>query len=188
MTNHDGPGVLDTPLEPVIGLVEGETRWRSMTVCALAGLLAFATPASAGAWKHEVVPNNGDELTYRENGKLLFYLGCGRGFALHVKYLGEAKREGEADIAISTSRGRMTFNGGFEDPEVFDGTDFWQAYLGYQHSDPQVFGRKWNATKARLLNMLDSHGPITVSAGRNSYQLPAIDAGAWHKALEACKN
>ena len=23
--------VLDTPLEPVIGLAEGETRWRSMT-------------------------------------------------------------------------------------------------------------------------------------------------------------
>jgi hypothetical protein len=25
-------GVLDTPLEPVIGLAEGETRWRGMTV------------------------------------------------------------------------------------------------------------------------------------------------------------
>ena len=25
-------GVLDTPLEPVIGLAEGETRWRRMTV------------------------------------------------------------------------------------------------------------------------------------------------------------
>ena len=32
---HDqsrGRGVLDTPLEPVIGLAEGETRWRGMTV------------------------------------------------------------------------------------------------------------------------------------------------------------
>jgi hypothetical protein len=26
-----GGGVLDTPLEPVIGLAEGETRWRGMT-------------------------------------------------------------------------------------------------------------------------------------------------------------
>ena len=34
----------------------------------------------------------------------------------------------------------------------------------------------------------DSHGPITVSAGKNSYQLPAIDAGDWHNALETCKN
>ena len=27
-------GVLGTPLEPVIGLAEGETRWRSMTIFA----------------------------------------------------------------------------------------------------------------------------------------------------------
>jgi len=26
-----GRGVLDTPLEPVIGLAAGETRWRSLT-------------------------------------------------------------------------------------------------------------------------------------------------------------
>jgi hypothetical protein len=25
------PGVLDTPLAPVVGLAEGETRWRGMT-------------------------------------------------------------------------------------------------------------------------------------------------------------
>src|SRR6266478_4299271 len=30
--------VLDTPLEPVIGLAEGETRWRSMTIFARSGL------------------------------------------------------------------------------------------------------------------------------------------------------
>jgi hypothetical protein len=34
-----GPGVLDAPLEPVIGLAEGETRWRGMT----------ADPRSEGA-------------------------------------------------------------------------------------------------------------------------------------------
>ena len=30
-------GVLDTPQEPVIGLAEGETRWRGMTVANGAG-------------------------------------------------------------------------------------------------------------------------------------------------------
>src|SRR5258705_2883933 len=30
--------VLDTPLEPVIGLAEGETRWRGMTIFARSGL------------------------------------------------------------------------------------------------------------------------------------------------------
>ncbi|MDB5609878.1 MAG: hypothetical protein JWP25_6778 [Bradyrhizobium sp.] len=32
MINRERSGMLDTPLEPVIGLAEGETRWRSMTV------------------------------------------------------------------------------------------------------------------------------------------------------------
>ncbi len=38
-------GVLDTPLEPVIGLAEGETRWRGMTVFSIA-CCAFTVIAS----------------------------------------------------------------------------------------------------------------------------------------------
>jgi hypothetical protein len=33
MMESIGLGVLDTPLEPVIGLAGGETRWRGMTTC-----------------------------------------------------------------------------------------------------------------------------------------------------------
>jgi hypothetical protein len=40
--NHDRRGVLDTPMEPVIGLAEGETRWRSMTVEFVARRQSFA--------------------------------------------------------------------------------------------------------------------------------------------------
>jgi len=32
MIESKGRGVLDAPLEPVIGLAEGETRWRGMTI------------------------------------------------------------------------------------------------------------------------------------------------------------
>jgi hypothetical protein len=39
MMESKGRSVLDTPLEPVIGLAEGETRWRGMT--------ASCEPASA---------------------------------------------------------------------------------------------------------------------------------------------
>jgi hypothetical protein len=31
MMEPKGRGVLDIPLEPVIGLAEGETRWRGLT-------------------------------------------------------------------------------------------------------------------------------------------------------------
>jgi len=36
-------GILDTPLEPVIGLAQGETRWRGMTA---AGAIIDATKQS----------------------------------------------------------------------------------------------------------------------------------------------
>jgi hypothetical protein len=41
-----GRSVLDTPLEPVIGLAEGETRWRSMTASARRGLSAVTSEGS----------------------------------------------------------------------------------------------------------------------------------------------
>ncbi len=42
-------GVLDTPLEPVIGLAEGETRWRSMTTrCGAARLYTGRTSTTSG--------------------------------------------------------------------------------------------------------------------------------------------
>ena len=40
-----GCGVLDTPLEPVIGLAEGETRWWSMTIFARAMRRSIQTPS-----------------------------------------------------------------------------------------------------------------------------------------------
>jgi len=165
----------------------------AIIVIALDGL---ATPASAeSGWKHQFVSNDGNVLTYTEDGKVIFYMACGRGFAISVKYPGKTKKEGDAEIAIATSKGRMAFKGDFEEPiEVSDpvpmkfATTFHQAYLGYMHSDPRVFGKEWNEKKARVLDMLDSHGPITISAGRNSYQLPAIDVTSdWHKAIDECK-
>ena len=45
-------GVLDSPPEPVIGLAEGETRWRGMTTFGYDGL-AVHTPA---VWPMRHVP------------------------------------------------------------------------------------------------------------------------------------
>jgi hypothetical protein len=78
------------------GMSRAIKRFVGLTAIAWLGL----SPASAaGTSKHEVVPNNGDELTYGEDGKLIFYLGCGRGFALHAKYPGQARKEGEANLS-----------------------------------------------------------------------------------------
>ena len=112
----------------------------------LAGITAISgialVPASAaGAWKYQVIPNDGHVLTYSNDGKVTFYLGCGRGFVLHVKYPGEAKKDGKARISISSGKDRMTLDGAFEEPiEVQDpapmnfATDFPAALSGLRQT------------------------------------------------------
>ena len=96
-------GLLDTPLS------------RGMTVGLMMAALS-SVPAFAGTWKYEYVSNDGHVVTYVEDGKTIFYIGCGRGFSLHAKYPGTPKMEGDATIRIATSRDRMTFKGEFEEP------------------------------------------------------------------------
>ncbi len=139
----------------------------------LAGIIVIGwiglSPASAASgWKYEVVPNDGHVLTYSDDGKVTFYLGCGRGFALQVKYPGEAKKEGKARITISNAKSKMAFDGEFVEPvEVKDpvpmnfATEFAQTYLGYAKHDPRVYGKKWLAVRARLYALLGSGEPLT---------------------------
>jgi hypothetical protein len=49
--------VLDTPLEPVIGLAQGETRWRSMTVLGGAGVTFFLSRVTRFGGDHTLKTN-----------------------------------------------------------------------------------------------------------------------------------
>jgi hypothetical protein len=157
------------------------------------GCPGLAPAADAGGWKYQVVPNDGHELTYSEDGKVTFYLGCGRGFALQLKYPGEARKEGNARITISNGNTKMTFDGEFVPPVAVEvpvpmnfATEFAQTYLGYAKNDPRVYGKKWLALRARLYALLGSGQPLTIAAENSRYQLPAIDAANWRKPFERC--
>ena len=160
---------------------------------ALTGVMASTAPAFAGAWKYQVVPNDGHVLTYTENDKVTFYLGCGRGFALQVKYPGKPTREGKARIAIADTKTKMTFDGAFVPPVEVEvpvpmkfATEFAQTWLGYARNDPAVYGKKWLAQRARLYALLGSGDPLTISAAKNSYVLPPVDAADWRQPFERC--
>ena len=167
---------------------------RGMTALVLASILALTTPAGAATgWKYQVIPNDGHTLTYSEDDKVIFYLGCGRGFTLQVKYPGHAKEEGKARVAISSAKANMTFDGEFVPPVKVEvpvpmnyGTEFAQTYLGYAKNDPRVYAKKWLALRARFYALLGSGEPLTISAGKDSYRLPAIDAADWRKPFERC--
>jgi hypothetical protein len=70
--------------------------------------------------------------------------------------------------------------------QVIFATQFQQIYLGYAKHDDRVYGKKWLALRARLYALLGSAKPLTISAGKDSYQLPAIDAANWRAPFEGC--
>jgi hypothetical protein len=164
-----------------------------LTALIVPGCPGLAPAADAGGWKYQVVPNDGHVLTYTDDGKVTFYLGCGRGFALQLKYPGEAGKEGKARITISNGNTKMTFDGEFVPNVVVEvpvpmnfATEFAQTYLGFAKNDPRVYGKKWLALRARFYALLGSGQPLTISAGKDSYQLPPIDAADWRKPFERC--
>jgi hypothetical protein len=153
---------------------------------AIVGLALTPARAAGGSWKYEPDSRDNPILTYSENGKTIFLIGCGRAFALNVRYPGVARTRGKASITLANSRHKMTFDGEFQVAAEDSQTNFVQWDLGFRRQDPKLYGKRWNRIKSRLLNLIASGEPLKVSSGKNSYQLPAIITTNWKEPLEAC--
>ncbi len=140
----------------------------------------------AGGWKLEFDSRKLPSLNYREDGKTVFLLGCGRAFGLHAKYPGTAKRSGKATITIGNARSRMNLHGEFEAPDSEDQTSFVQWDLGFSRQDPRLYGKHWERVRSRLLDLLERADPLVISQGPSSYKLPRIDVANWRAAIEKC--
>lgn len=158
----------------------------------LAGLVAagwiglWSNAALAGAWKYGEDFRGNSELQYLEDGKTIFYIGCGRAFGLHVHYPGKARKSGPATITVAAGKASMVFEGEFGETDATMATEFLQWDLGYRRQDPELFGKRWKAKLSRLLDLLESGKPLTVSAGKDSYRLPPNDAKDWRKPFDGC--
>ena len=159
-----------------------------MKAAALAlALLTAPSLASAGSWKLEFDNRDLPSLSYRDQGKVTFMLGCGRALGLHARYPGEAGHAGKATITIGNGRKSMKLVGEFEEISADDdATNFVQWDLGYSRQDPDLFGKRWERAEARLLDLMEKASPLTISTGKASYQLPRIDAAGWRAAIEKC--
>jgi hypothetical protein len=156
---------------------------RRLTVLA-AFAVALASPAFAadGAWTFVVDEQDHPLLTYSEDGKEVFFVGCGHAFALQAKYPGPRIRKGAATITIASAQTRMTFKGEIDKPQAgTTGPRFSQIDLGYRRQDPELYGDKWHAREDRLFNLIDSGQPLRISAEGRTYVLPPVDAPNWKK-------
>ena len=150
-------------------------------------LLATPSVATAGAWKLEFDNRDLPALSYRDQGKVTFMLGCGRALGLHARYPGEAGRAGKATITIGNGRKSIKLVGEFEEISADDdATKFVQWDLGFSRQDPELFGPRWKRVLARLLDLMEGASPLTISSRTASYQLPKIDAAGWRGAIERC--
>lgn len=158
--------------------------------CLLAVLLVLASPpdlAAAGLWRLEFDNRELPALSYTEDGHLIFLLGCGRAFGLHAKYPGMAGSSGKAALTIGNGRKTMKLAGEFEELSGDDDlTNFVQWDLGFSRQDPDLFGTRWERIESRLLDLIESASPLTISGETGSYQLPRIDAPNWRSSIERC--
>jgi hypothetical protein len=159
------------------------SRWRlalAMVSC-LGTSLAFA---ANGSWKFATEDQGHPELSYSENNKSIFWVGCGHAFVMRAVYPGAPGKDGEkAAITIANGKTQVNFEGTFEsglgDRFPPGTTYFFQSDLGYDHLDDNVYGKTWRKKEARLFDFLDSGRPLTVSAESRSYVLPPIKIRSW---------
>ncbi len=137
--------------------------------------------AADGAWKFVVDERDHPVLTYSENGKEIFFVGCGRAFGLHANYPGAQDRRGAAVLTAAAAKTRMRLKGEVDEPEAgkTGPARFTQWDLGYRRQDPNLYEKPWHALKDRLFKLLDSSRPLTISAEGRKYVLPPVDAPNW---------
>ncbi len=147
---------------------------------------AFAQAGHAGSWKLEFDSRELPSVSYSEDGKIVFLIGCGRAFGLHAKYPGTPRPSGKASISIGSARSRMKLIGEFEEADGDDRTTFVQWDLGFSRRDPGLFGKRWDRIQSRLLSVIERADPLVISAARSEYRLPRVDAPNWRSAIEKC--
>ena len=140
--------------------------------------------AAGGTWKYGREDRGHPQLTYSENGKNVFMVGCGHAFAIHAVYPGAPKKdEAKATITVSNGKSKMNFTGkidsGYSSEDPPHTAHFIQWDLGYARQDDDLYGKKWKALEAKLFDLLDVGKPLTVSAEGKRYVLPPIDVKGW---------
>lgn len=182
-SGHEVDSIRASPRAPTI---MSRPRWLLSIILTTALVVSAPVPAVAGSWKLEFDSRELPSVSYMENGKTVFLLGCGRAFGLHAKYPGTPGKSGKASISIGSARSRMTLLGEFEEADGDDQTTFVQWDLGFSRQDPELFGKRWDRVLSRLLSLIERADPLVISAARSEYRLPRVDAPGWRSAIEKC--
>ena len=162
----------------LLGLVVA-LSWLGLSAATAAGVPS--RQMWSGAWTFEMDRQDRPWLAFSDTrGKTVFRIGCGTHFELDAVYPGEVPKQEhtEASITIGNGRMQMDFAGfTYAGPESFppNTSMFNQPDLGH----PELDGEKWRLLEDRVLDLLGSGQPLTVSAEGKSYVLPPAKPSRW---------
>ena len=154
-----------------------------LELCAASAAGGTSKDTWKGAWKFEIDRHDRPWLGYYDiGGKTVFRMGCGTHFEMDAVYPGGAPKQDhtKASITIANGKTQMDFAGYVlpPSPEGKMPTDlpfFNQADLGH----PELDEDKWGALENRVLDLLGSGQPLTISAEGKSYVLPPLKVPRW---------
>jgi hypothetical protein len=153
--------------------------------------LCEALPAGdvwKGSWKFEI-DRRGPWLGYYDtSGKTVFRIGCGMHFEMDAVYPGASPKQDdtEASITIANGKTQMDF-AGFIFPSADPDSGFFPDLPFFNQPDlghPELDEDKWHALENRVLDLLGSGQPLTISAEGKSYVLPPINVRRWRASFQ----
>ena len=157
----------------------GALSWLGLSAAIAAG--GASKDMWSGAWTLEMDRYDRPWLTFYDTSrKTVFRFGCGTHVELDAVYPGDAPKQDhtEATITIGNGKTQMDFAGfTYAGPESFppNTSMFNQPDLGH----PELADDKWRVLENRVLDLLGSGQPLTISAGGKSYMLPPTKASRW---------
>jgi hypothetical protein len=164
-----------------------------LVVTALAVDNGSAATLLGGKWKFSTQDQDQPDLSFADDKRTIFDVGCGGRFTLWAVHPSASKKlpmDDVVKVTLTIGNGTTTrqlvgiLQAGFGDTrfgEHFPRTTAYvvQTDLGYDRRSLETYGDKWRKDEAQLLDFLDSGGPLTISAEGASYTLPPIGIADW---------
>ena len=130
-----------------------------------------------GNWNFSRENREHPQLEFVQDRKVLFYLGVGRAYGLHIACPGPRHPDGPAKLTISTPLGRKVLRGEFTDgSDDFKNpaaTYFLQWDMGFDRSQEDGMD-KAGEEFVRFLNFLASAREITIDVDGHTMVLPRV--------------
>lgn len=131
--------------------------------------------AESDGWSFERDGRGNPSVEYRENGRSVMSLECGRALGFWAVYPDQGRNSGAANFMVSNSGRKLVYPGDLTDQFVEDDdvTTSNTIYIVSWNLGLNQ-GESFDKELAELLGLLSASGDITVTGEKGSYKIPHL--------------